>query len=155
MTQFPLHVALPNGQWAELRDPEEVSERQRRLVRKAQMRISLHANEMQEAQRLASSGVVQADGTIDPADTAEVLSATKRLVESGALDDVDDAVDVSLSVLVCRWSFDGPVTLDAIVDLPGGAYTALRAAAQPLFQGMSPDFDPSPDQDSPISPSSD
>lgn len=155
MTEFPLRIALPHDQWAELRDPEEVSERQRRRVRKAQQRVSLHSEEVGRAQQLAASGVVHSDGTVAPEAAAEVLAATKGIIESGVLDDVDDAVDMALAALVARWSFDTPVSAETVADLPGGAYKALRDAAQPLIGQMNPDFDPSPDPESPTKPSSD
>lgn len=117
-------IVLPDGGWALLREPEAVPERLRRPV-------NAHAVALQD--------FVNADG--------EVTAMSPTVL--AALEDMNDRLVVAL---VAEWSFDAPITLEAVLDLPGAVYDALRAAVTPLAVRMMPDFDPTPDPASPTSP---
>ena len=151
--EFPLRVELPKGHHAMIRDPDEVSERQRRMITKAQMRLARHASAMGGAQALAQRAE-QLTGEGADAANDEAIALMGSFVESGAMDDIWGAVDVAAAVLVQSWSFAGPVTAEAIVDLPGPTYDALMAVVKPLASALSVDFDPNPDPASPTRPSS-
>lgn len=111
-------IDLPGGGWAALRDPDTVTERQRKPFIKAVGR----------AGNLAGFE----DGGI------------------GALLDVQDALVLAL---VDSWSYDGPVTADALEDLPHKAISSLRLACQAFRDELLPDFGPTPDPASPSAPS--
>lgn len=118
---------LPDGQWAEFRDPEQVPERLRRPITR-------------HAARLSSTSVAEAsDGDVAPHD----------------LDILFDLNDALVLALVESWSFPSPVAADGLGELPGPAYDALLKLASPSMLALLPDFGPSPDPASPTPPSAD
>lgn len=118
-------IDVPNG-WVELREPEAVPERLRRPVVQA---ITAMASD---------SAAVQAIQAADtPEDAAEHVPALM-----GAMSAMQDAAIVAL---VSAWSFGDTVTLDALLDLPGGTYDAISTLCMPLMEKMLPDFGPDPD----------
>jgi hypothetical protein len=143
---FPLRVELPKGQYAVLRDPEDVPERLRRPHMDAREHVSA---------TLMSTGTTEAD--IEAARDGEPGAAAKlglAMISGGATALKRNADDLLVAALVESWSYGTDVTADTLQDLPGRAYDALLKACEPLAEAMSPDFGPSPDPQSPTSPSS-
>ncbi len=137
-------VQLPDGQTAHFRDPGQVPERLRRPVSRALM-SSMRGLDSVE---------------VDPA-TGDVRELTEReigerMIASGGMDALDDANDLLVLALVTGWSYDAPVTLEALLDLPGDAYDALREESAPHLWAMLPkNFRVDKDPESPTKPSSD
>jgi hypothetical protein len=130
-----------------LRDPEDVPERLRRPHMDAREHVSA---------ALLTAGVTEADG--EAAQAGEPGAASKlglAMVSSGATGLKRSADDLLIAALTLSWSYELPVTADGLQDIPGRAYDALLSACEPLAAAMSPDFGPSPDPESPTSPSSD
>lgn len=143
---FPLRVDLPKGQHAMLRDPEDVPERLRRPHLDARERGAV---------AMAGAGVTEADA--QAAQNGDREAATKvglAAISSGSRGMKRDADDLLIMALVQSWSYEEPVSVEALQDLPGRAYDLLLKACEPLASAMSPDFSPSPDPESPTSPSS-
>lgn len=143
---FPLRVELPKGQHALLRDPEDVPERLRRPHLDAREHISA---------TLMSTGTTEADA--EAARDGAPGAAAKlglAMISSGVTSLGRRANDLLITALVESWSYETAVSPDALQDLPGRAYDLLLQACEPLAIVMSPDFSPSPDPESPTSPSS-
>jgi hypothetical protein len=122
-------IALPDGGWANLRDPKAVTERLRRPV--TRLAAGLHA----------SGALKGIDGENGEGLTVE------------ALDGMSDLNDAICLALVDSWSYDLPVTADGLLDLPGAVYDSLREQASKFTTALLPDFTPTTDGDSPSEPS--
>jgi hypothetical protein len=66
-----------------------------------------------------------------------------------ALDIVDELNDRVVIALVAGWSYDLPLELDSVLDIPGADLDALREAVVPLSAGLLPSFEPTKDKGSP------
>ncbi|MFE8944497.1 hypothetical protein [Streptomyces sp. NPDC007856] len=139
---------LPGGAWADLRDASEVSERLRRPVRAIQMKL---------AQNPAFAGVVKdaQDKGVKQMDDIDESDALKMAQDMGdeafaLMDDLNDRLILSR---VAGWSFDFPVTLDTLQDLPGPAYDKLKEVCADGALDNGPDFSPSTEAESPTAPS--
>lgn len=133
-------ITLPSGKTAVLRDPQQVSERARRPVTRLQARIA--AGPVGELLR-------RKDTLTDAEFEAEAMSLMGS--EDFAL--LDEVNDLLIVALVASWSYDAPVTLDSVLDLPQQDYEALKRAVAPHVTALMPDFSTSPDPDSPTVPS--
>lgn len=122
-----MRVELPDGQWCQLRDPKKVPERLRRpceqvvFLMSTEMRIWMAQNEDLEV--------------------GDDLVAFVSKMPQFSREDVDllsQMTDLAAVALIAEWSFDGvPVSLDALMDLPGDTYDAIKEAVQPLSGQMS------------------
>lgn len=118
-------VTVGDG-WVILRDPKQVSERNRRpIIAKATM--------MQRAAFRVQEGI-QGDGLV-PED------------EFLALYEFNDLVAVAL---IQEWSWDMPITVDSLLDLPSTTYDEVLKVTAPLVTDLMPSFEP--DVDDPNSP---
>lgn len=132
-------LELPSGGHAELRDPKLVPERLRRPVMRTYVTfLALFVDE------------VDGDGRPITDKLGRPVKSPPTTPE--ALDVASELNDVLALALIGSWSFDTPPSLEALQDLPGADYDAVRAAVSPLLQAVLPDFGPSGDQDSPTSP---
>ena len=130
-------VSLPDGAWAVLRDPDQVTERQRRpLVRLQRRALAKAAPQLQ--------GVDLEELT--PAEVLERLAPMLASEDFDALEEIDDHV---IAVLVESWSFDFPVSADTSLDVPSKARVALVEECRKLLPRLLGDttdedvFDPS------------
>jgi hypothetical protein len=134
-------INLPGENWALLRDPGDVSERLRRPF------VNLQ-------RRLIGSGVgkvlmdLAPDGDVEKVDDRKTMEALRPVIADPDFEIIEDLNDLLVVALVAEWSFEAPVTLDAVLDLPNAVRTALVAACEPLvgpLVGETPDedlFDP-------------
>jgi len=145
-------IDLPGGHWAVRRDPATVTRRQRRPVEDAMgdvrgeiINLIAAANEKLEKARQVGD-----DEAIAVAQTAQ-RRATDQLTraERASLRDANEAAIVAL---LESWSFDGPITLDAVLDLPGPVGDALQAAVAPLTAAMFLNTTPDPMNPNPTAP---
>jgi hypothetical protein len=138
---------LPNGGWADLRDNAEVSERLRRPIRAIQIKL---AKDPAFAGVVAEAAKKGPDAVKDMAESEAAKMATEMGDESAAL--LDELNDRCIMARVAGWSYEVPVTLDALLDLPGPAYDRLKQlCAEGALEGT--DFSPSQDENSPTVPS--
>lgn len=112
---------IPVGDgWVTLREPRMVPERLRRpIVAKAST-----------MQRIASS--LSEDSVSED--------------HIGALFSFNDLVAVAL---IMDWSWDSPVAVESLLDLPGADYDAIQKLVAPMLTDLMPSFEPTPDADSP------
>lgn len=135
-------ITLPSGATADLRDVADVTERQRRPIKRAQMKLASNQNFVASVKDVS-------DGENMTPEAQLALAA-----EIGpALDDLDNLNDLLIPAMVAGWSYGFPVSADAALDMPGRDYDALRKAVAPFMSQLSPDFEPSADPASPIAPS--
>ncbi|MEE4546777.1 hypothetical protein V2S66_33035 [Streptomyces sp. V4-01] len=140
-------VELPGG-WADLRPVSDITERMRRPIKRLTAKLTSYPAFM--------------DAVKDASETTKggaELSAADQLALAAGMGDAFDALEElqdALVVAVVRgWSWEGGVTTDAVLDLPGPALDALRKAVGPWQNAMNPNFEPTPDPASPTEPSSD
>lgn len=135
-----LHIDLPGGASAEFRDPQSLTEGQRRPVRRKMLELS----------DTAKSAAVATNGDIKAAtEMAKTMTADD-------LDIMQDVADLVTVALVTSWTFGvEPPTVADLLNLPGPAYDALTSAAMAhmgAFVGV--DFTPTPPGvESPTGPS--
>lgn len=138
---------LPDGGWADLRDQAEVPERFRRPVRALQMKLAKDPAFAGVVAEAAKKGAAAVKGMAE-AEAAQM--ATQMGDESaGLLDELNDRLIVAR---VVGWSYETPVSLDALLDLPGPAYDRLRQVCAEGALDVT-DFGPSQDEESPTAPS--
>jgi len=70
-----------------------------------------------------------------------------------AFDLLEDLNDSLAAALVAGWSYDFPVSLDSMQDLPSRDLDALREKCGPYMARLMPDFEPTPEDASPTAPS--
>ena len=71
------------------------------------------------------------------------------------LDMYSNLNDLLIVARVESWSYDLPVTLDNVLDLPSNAYEILQEVTAKDITEMMPNFTTSDNKDSPIKPLSD
>jgi hypothetical protein len=135
------HLALPSGATADLRDVADVTERNRRPIKRIQTKLAglpdfVHAVEEAKAQK-----------------EGEELTPEQQLtIAAGmgeAFDLLEELNDALVVALVAGWSYGFPVTVDNVQDLPGRDLDALRAVTAPYLAQLAPDFEPDKDPASP------
>lgn len=135
------HITLPSGATADIREVADVTERQRRPIKRIQTKLAAipeFADAVREAQDKTE------DGELSP---EAQLTIAAGLGE--AFDLLEDLNDALVAALTAGWSYGFAVSADAVQDLPGRDLDALRNAVAPFLAQLAPDFEPSPDADSP------
>lgn len=126
-------VDLPSGAWIELRDPGDITERQRRTVMLVMSELSPQAK-----QSLASAN--------DEASAIDAYGETSR-DDSEILFRMNDALAI---VMIVGWSFDFPPLAESLPDIPGRDYKAVLEAVAPFVGAiLGLDISPSPEPASP------
>lgn len=104
------------GGWVQYRDPEDVPERLRRRV-------------VQIGSQLASIGERAEAGDISPEDMTLVS-------------EMNDAIAICL---VVAWSWDAPLSVEGLQDLPVAAYDEIVKHGQAHVERLLPNFGVNPD----------
>jgi len=96
-------VTLPDNQWADIRDPEEITVRGKRTI------------------TAISVGIADLLETLDPSDLSGVseqdMDAMMRLSEAGIV------------AMLAGWSYPDPLpTIDTVGDMPSSRFEALEVA---------------------------
>lgn len=129
--ELPKCKALPDGGWAVLREPEDLTNRHRKLLRAISM----------PAFRLAGKldGLEGKTGDALDAEAIDVMSK----VSAGDLDSLSDMQAGYIIVYLESWSWDRPLpTIDDVDDLPMPIFDALAEATTRAGSGevdLSPD----------------
>jgi hypothetical protein len=137
-------VNLPSGGWADLRPVADVTERQRRPIKRIQTTLAgmpAFASAVREAEAAGGSDLT-------PEQQLKIAAGMGEAFD--LLENLNDALIVAA---VRGWSYGAEVTADACQDLPGRDLDKLREATSPYLKELMPDFDPTPDASSPIEPS--
>lgn len=137
-------ITLPSGGWADLRAANDVTERQRRPIKRIQTQLA------------GNSGFVAAVNEAQAQGDGELSADAQLRIAAGmgdAFDLLESLNDFLIAAVVAGWSYDFPVSADSAQDLPGRDLDALREACAPYMSELSPNFEPTPEADSPIVPS--
>lgn len=139
-------VDLPDGGWAEIRDPKELTGRQRALVR----RFTLPVAQLREKTSAMVSG--GPDATED--EKADAAVATLAALGADGMDAMDEMYAAFIVAYLASWSLEQPLptTPDEVQDLTGTLIDALTRVCTAIGDGTV-DFDPTPVADSPTEPS--
>lgn len=138
---------LPGGGWADLRDPADIPERLRRPARAIQMKLARDPAFGGVVAEASKKGVA-ALKDIGEAEAAQMM-AQMGDESAGLIDELNDRLIVAR---VVGWSYEAPVSMDALLDLPGPDYDRLKElCAEGALEGT--DFGPSQDEESPTVPS--
>lgn len=141
------HVTLPSGATADLRDVADVTERQRRPIKRIQAQLAA-LPAFVSAVREAEAAQKVAGGELTPDQQLAIAGGMGE-----AFDLLEELNDYLIGAVVRGWSYALPVTADSAQDLPGRDLDALREVCAPFLKELMPNFEPSPDADSPIVPS--
>lgn len=137
---------LPSGKSVTLRHPDDVSERLRRPIRQAMLRVR---GEIMEAGRNAASAWQNAT-TPEEKKAAET---TMMALPSQMTEDEREAdalgTDLGIVALVEGWEYEQPISVEGLLDLPGRDYDALRKLVQPLVNDLFVDASPDPNPGAP------
>jgi len=137
-------INLPSGAYADLRAVEDVTERQRRPIRRIQ------------AQLTGNAGFLDAVNEAEKAGGADMTPDAQRAIAQvmgDAFDPLETLNDLLVLAAVVSWSYPFEPSLDSVQDLPGRDLDALRTAVAPYIAALQPNFEPTPDPASPIVPS--
>jgi len=140
-------INLPSGQTADLRDVADVTERMRRPLKR---------NQAQLVARPAFAAAVRAAQSAEKNENGELTPEEQTAIGAGlgdAFDLLEDLNDHLCVALTAGWSYGFAVSMDSLQDLPGRDLDALRKACSPFLNELLPNFEPSPDDASPIAPS--
>jgi hypothetical protein len=130
-------LELPNGQHALLRDPEMVPEKYRRPYERLRVKMGALTADIPETL---------------PEKERERLAGLAVMTKAPELiDGLDDAL---MLALVEAWSYEVPVTLDGLLELPSKAIDTLKRKCRELGPKMMTNFEPTLDPASPTVPSS-
>lgn len=138
-------ICLPSGATADLREVADVTERQRRPIKRLQSGLAANSEFMS-----AVNTAQAAKGKLSQAKQLEIAAGM-----GAAFDDLELLNDLLVVAMVAGWSYDFPVSADSVQDLPGRDLDALREECSPYMTQLMPGFDSSPDPDSPTAPSGD
>lgn len=145
-------VPLSDGKSAELRDPKELSERQRRPLGKLMALVSPEGQDALEASRLlGEDGKPETKKKLTAAERKE-LQAKVRFAAAD-IDVLNELNDQAIVAFVKHWTREEAVTIDNVLELPTPDYDALRAAVAPLTAEVFVNFKASKDSSSPTAAS--
>ena len=145
-------LELPDGAWAEIRDPKKAPERLRQPVRAAalelqrslpedQRRGSVKVSEPEQTAELevqSAFGAPPVEGLVDV--SSDPPSTFLPSVENSEL--ADEYNYVLICSVVTAWSF-GDVTREVALDLPGDAFDELMSTIRALDKEASDGSDDS------------
>ena len=132
-------IELSESGWAERRDPAAVPVRLGRPVEKMLFEIS-QANGVDALANNAGNEIEAA---------AEIVAN----IDTDLFSKFNDLNDLLILARVAAWSFDMPITLDSVLDLPAGDYYILQEATAKDITEMMPNFAQDHDPSSPTLPS--
>lgn len=121
---FYERVTLPSGGWVDLRPPETITERGRRPL----LRL------------------------LNGVDFARMQNATETDFTDEEFDRFMMLNDQLAVAFVAAWSYEAPVTLEAVQDLPTMDYDALRDIVAPKIGELFPNFTPDEGPPDPLAP---
>jgi hypothetical protein len=144
---MPQHLTMPSGATVDLRDVSDVTERQRRPIKRINSKLAALPSFVAAVQEAEAAQKVSGEAlTMD-----QQLSIAAGMGEAF---DLLEALNDNLIVAAVRgWSYGFPITEDSVQDLPTRDLDALRETVAPFLRELMPNFEPTPDADTPTGPS--
>jgi hypothetical protein len=141
-------IDLPDAGWAEIKDPTELTNRDRKLLR----RYTFAARDAM-APKMQQLGIKP--GTKASEMTDEQNEKLDALITVDDMERVSEAQSAFIVAYTASWSLDRPLpTMDTVDDLPGPVFDRLAAATVDLGDGeLDTSVDGAVDPASPTGPS--
>lgn len=117
-------IELPGGNWAKLRDPQDITDKQRRPLAKLQRLLA--ASDLGDA-------LTQRAEMGEEVTEKQLNDLLKPVLAGEEWDLLESTSDLLVVALVEEWSFEQPITAESVQNLPGRVSKALRAACDPLL----------------------
>ncbi len=149
-------VNLPGGGWADIKDPTELTNRDRKLLRRGVMPAMTVRTKLLDQVQASDIEAVQADPANIPADVAERLGGA---MTGDDMDAMSDAQAACIVAYTAAWSLDGTtagpaLTVDTVDDLPAPIFDLLAEQTAGLGDGTpTVSIDGAGDDSSPTVPS--
>ena len=115
--------------WAKIRDAKELTVGGQRKIQQAVVRVSQEAQETMRRNEKRRKGTEAEPLVLTPADFQAL----------------NDANDACVLALVTEWSFEEPITIEGLQELPLQDYAKLQAICAPAVRSATVDFAPSED----------
>jgi hypothetical protein len=138
-----IRVTLPSGATADLRPVEDITERQRRPIKRVQTQLAKLSDfgaAIEKAQAIETSG----KGKLSKADQDTIAEGLGE-----AFDPLEELNDRLIVAAVMGWSYPFPVEYDAVLDLPARDLDRLRELVSPYLPQLMPDFSVNKDRETP------
>ena len=141
-------IDLPGGGWAEIKDPSDLTNRDRKLLRR-----HVYAARDIMATKMAKVGIKP--GTARKDIPAEAQAKLDELLTTDDLDLINEAQAAFIVAYTASWSLDRPLpTMETVDDLPGQVFDAIAEATVDLGDGsLDTGVDGAVDPASPTGPS--
>lgn len=118
-------IDLPGGAWADLKDPDELTNRDRKLLRR---RVNSATKVGDRLRALGVTADMAREGVSDA-----LAAQVEAVLDSDAFDALSDAQGAFIVAYTAAWSLDRPLpTLDTVDDLPAPIFDALAEATSKL-----------------------
>jgi hypothetical protein len=138
-----IRVTLPSGATADLRPVEDITERQRRPIKRVQTQLA----------KLSDFGAaIEKAQAIEAGGKGKLSKAEQDAIAEGlgeAFDPLEELNDRLIVAAVMGWSYPFAVEFDAVQDLPARDLDKLRELVAPYLPQLMPDFSPNKDRDTP------
>lgn len=152
-------LELPDG-WADIRDPKKVAYGRRKPVSKAGIKLARYRADLEELAaaskaREASEAHPEILGVvpIGPSEKAEAEEAPANYIPTEEEVEMLEALQEAATVaLVNAWSWEFPVSIEGLQELPGDAARELVEHCTVHVEALFTNTDPSPDESSPTTP---
>jgi hypothetical protein len=117
---------ITKGAWAEVREPEQLTEKGRRSLQRAISRVSV------ETQRVfrQNSEINARNARLPEGEREPVIDFSLPL---GDFDALLAANDACVLAMVTAWSFDAPVDAEGLVNIPADDYDFLQVICSPAI----------------------
>lgn len=137
-------IELPDGAWADLRSPRSVTRGARKPVRTATARLNRYRDALRE---------LSGEKYDPPVRTKEEEKAVQNAWQLSPEEiEIYDSVQEPLTVaLIEAWSFDAPITVDGLNEIPAQDADALIIHCSPMLDDLFVDT-ATPDTESEDSP---
>jgi hypothetical protein len=124
-------VDLPDGAWADVRSPEDVTVRGRGLISRTG---AAQAGGMSKMLLLIGLSELMEEAS-EKGDADEVEGYAQRILAEGPSEaelELAERYQVACVVaFVAGWSYPEPITMDSVMDLPGGVFDTLHETVGP------------------------
>jgi hypothetical protein len=122
--------------WAMVRDAKELTVGGQRRIQQAVVRVSPEAQETMRRNEKRRKGTEPEPLVLTPSD----------------FEALNEANDACVLALVTSWSFEEPVTMEGLQELPLQDYEKLRAICAPAVRAATVDFSPPDPDDTKVDP---
>lgn len=125
-------VELPRGHWVVLKDPWEITERERQPLQVAFLELGQRRRVQQTAAAPGGDGAQSPVPGAAPTEPKEDAASTVETMSAFGRDLV--------AFFVVEWDLDKPISADSMLDLPVPLYNAIDDLVGPLVAELFPNL---------------